>query len=162
MYTIELAKEYFHFCAAHFIIFDEQTREELHGHNYYVSCKIEGNSLQDGKLIDVGEVKPILRDLCDELDHKTILPTQNKFATLLNSAKNISISYNDDTFTFPKNDVFLLDLENTTMEHLCRHLADKLLHHIPKLKTMESIQLWVEETQGQKASFKMNLKESHE
>ncbi len=35
IYKLNLAKEYFHFCAAHFIVFDQVKREQLHGHNKF-------------------------------------------------------------------------------------------------------------------------------
>ena len=39
---IEVAKDYFNFASAHFLIFAKGRREPLHGHNYQVSVAMEG------------------------------------------------------------------------------------------------------------------------
>ncbi|MGH7811766.1 MAG: 6-carboxytetrahydropterin synthase, partial [Candidatus Binatia bacterium] len=38
-FSIEVAKDYFNFASAHFLIFANGRREPLHGHNYQVSVK---------------------------------------------------------------------------------------------------------------------------
>jgi 6-pyruvoyltetrahydropterin/6-carboxytetrahydropterin synthase len=161
MYTLELSKEYFHFCAAHFIVFDEKKREELHGHNYYASCILKGSQLKDGKLIDVALVKPIMREICDALDHRVILPKNNRYLKLEETEFNVRALYGRDEFSFPKEDVLILALENSTMEHLCRYILAELLRRMPVLKEMDSIEIFVEETRGQKAAYKEYLKEKH-
>jgi len=41
-FSIEVAKDYFNFASAHFLIFANGRREHLHGHNYQVSVAMEG------------------------------------------------------------------------------------------------------------------------
>ena len=41
-FSIEVAKDYFNFASAHFLIFANGRREPLHGHNYQVSVAMEG------------------------------------------------------------------------------------------------------------------------
>ncbi|MFN3325868.1 MAG: 6-carboxytetrahydropterin synthase QueD [Bryobacteraceae bacterium] len=44
--------------------------ENVHGHNYKVQIKVEGETLDDiGLLVDFVEVKRILRDVSERLDH---------------------------------------------------------------------------------------------
>ena len=38
---LQIAKDDFKFAAGHFIIFDAQNAERLHGHNYYVKVRLE-------------------------------------------------------------------------------------------------------------------------
>ena len=40
--TIEIAKQYLHFSAAHFTIFNATERERLHGHNFRIAVAITG------------------------------------------------------------------------------------------------------------------------
>ena len=55
------------FSAAHFVAFDG-FREPLHGHNYTVAAQIGAQSLQqDGYVVDFGDVKKILRQICRRL-----------------------------------------------------------------------------------------------
>jgi 6-pyruvoyltetrahydropterin/6-carboxytetrahydropterin synthase len=162
IYKLNLAKEYFHFCAAHFIVFDQVKREQLHGHNYYVSVQLEGNRLTGGKLLDIAIIKPIIKQICDELDHKTILPTRNSYLSVFKKNMCIKATYQNDEFSFPSKDVFLIDLENTTMENLADYIINELLVRLPILNTMSSLEVKVEETNGQSASLKKTLEDKHE
>lgn len=157
IYTLDLAKEYFHFCAAHFIVFDKQRREQLHGHNYYVSARLQGDKLFGGKLLDIAFIKPIIKDICDELDHKTLLPKKNSFLVITQEGTRTKAIYQNDEFLFPSKDVILMDLENTTMENLATYVLNELIERLPMLHTMRSIEVKVEETNGQSASFKKTL-----
>ena len=47
--------------------------EALHGHNWKVEIQIEGDKLDDvGLLIDFKDIKTILKNMVDELDHKML------------------------------------------------------------------------------------------
>jgi 6-pyruvoyltetrahydropterin/6-carboxytetrahydropterin synthase len=44
--------------------------ESVHGHNWKVEAEVEGNTLDDiGLLIDFKELRSILKDVIDRLDH---------------------------------------------------------------------------------------------
>ena len=78
-YAIRVYKQYFNFGSAHFLIFADGTREHLHGHNYQAQVKVEG-ALDDGDVvIDFIPFKPLVKALCDSLDHCTLLPRDNPF-----------------------------------------------------------------------------------
>ncbi len=64
--------------------------------------------------------------------------------------------------SFPSKDVFLIDLENTTMENLADYIINELLVRLPILNTMSSLEVKVEETNGQSASLKKTLEDKHE
>src|SRR5678809_1048521 len=51
-WSIELAKEYFKFSAAHFLIFPDGSSERLHGHNYRVRVEIEASLTRHGLVLD--------------------------------------------------------------------------------------------------------------
>jgi hypothetical protein len=51
-FSIEVAKDYFNFASAHFLIFVDGRREPLHGHNYQVSVAMEGELDRAGVVLD--------------------------------------------------------------------------------------------------------------
>jgi 6-pyruvoyl-tetrahydropterin synthase len=62
-FDLRLAKEDFHFSAAHFCALGA-AREGLHGHNSPVAVGIRGAASADGFVIDFSEVKAAVRALC--------------------------------------------------------------------------------------------------
>ena len=64
---IDIAKEYFKFSAAHFLIFPDGSAERLHGHNYRVTVSIEAQLTRFGLVIDFQHIKPVIKALVDEL-----------------------------------------------------------------------------------------------
>ncbi len=61
------------FSAAHYLKDYNGKCENLHGHNYRVLAHARGADLpSDGILIDFGEVKAALKEVCRNLDHKNL------------------------------------------------------------------------------------------
>lgn len=61
------------FAAAHFLKDYHGKCENLHGHNYKVYAHAKGNSLDEGgMLLDFGQLKNTLRNVCKELDHTNL------------------------------------------------------------------------------------------
>ncbi|MBQ9206603.1 MAG: 6-carboxytetrahydropterin synthase QueD [Treponema sp.] len=61
------------FAAAHFLRDYHGKCENLHGHNYKVFAHVQGSSLDEGgMLLDFGELKTALREVCKTLDHTNL------------------------------------------------------------------------------------------
>ena len=60
------------FASAHMATLGKEL-EPLHGHNYIVSCTVEGDITDDEWVIDFSVIKDSVRDACKILDHKFIL-----------------------------------------------------------------------------------------
>ncbi len=61
------------FAAAHFLRDYHGKCENLHGHNYKVFAHVHGKNLDSGgMLLDFGELKSALREVCSILDHKNL------------------------------------------------------------------------------------------
>ena len=73
-FSIEVAKDYFNFASAHFLIFANGKREPLHGHNYQISVAIEGELDRAGVVLDFISFKPLVKQVCDSLDHRLCYP----------------------------------------------------------------------------------------
>jgi 6-pyruvoyltetrahydropterin/6-carboxytetrahydropterin synthase len=73
-YTVRLEKAEFVFSAAHFITFNGNICEPIHGHNYGVFAEIEGPLDENQYVVDFIAAQKSLRSLIDQLDHHVMLP----------------------------------------------------------------------------------------
>ena len=78
------------FSAAHFLKNYKGACENLHGHNWKVELEVKGSKLdQTGLLIDFKELKKILKEILEELDHK-LLNEKPPFNRINPSSENIA------------------------------------------------------------------------
>jgi 6-pyruvoyltetrahydropterin/6-carboxytetrahydropterin synthase len=162
-YTLRVEKEAFNFACAHFLIFADGSREPLHGHNYRAWVEVEGELGPGHYVLDYITFKPIVKKLCDELDHKTILPSQSMHLKLKNQGEQVLAEYADGTkFAFPVADTLILDLPNTSTELLATLLAQRVydvLRQRDEHKHLSAITVGVEEAPGQQTSYRYDLPE---
>jgi 6-pyruvoyltetrahydropterin/6-carboxytetrahydropterin synthase len=126
-YAIRLDKEYHVFSAAHFITFNGNICERLHGHNYRVAVEIPGPLDKNQYVIDFIAVRDELKKLTDALDHHMLLPTQHPQIQVSASENEVEVRFEDRRWIFPRGDCVLLPVANTTAELLARHLGLQLL-----------------------------------
>ncbi len=155
-FGIRLDKQYFNFGSAHFLIFADGAREELHGHNYRATVEIDA-PLGSGHLVaDFMEVKPLFKACCDELDHRTLLPLHNEHLRIEQLGNEVHAFYRDDRYVIPARDCKLLPIANTSSELLAVWLCDQFLArltaHFPHL-TPDRLLVTVQETPGQSAIY---------
>lgn len=157
-FSVRVYKEYFNFAAAHFLIFSDGSRENLHGHNYKVEAEIEAPIGKADLVIDFIELKPVIREICNRFDHQILLPTDNPHLNIEVGEDMVSVTYQEKTrFSFPKEDVTILDIPNTSTEMLARYFASHLLKELPTLfdGTPYSLSISVEESPGQAGICKL-------
>jgi 6-pyruvoyltetrahydropterin/6-carboxytetrahydropterin synthase len=155
-FSIRVYKQYFNFASSHFMMFSDGTREPLHGHNYHVQVKGNALSLKDDMVFDFLDIKPIVRKICDSLDHKLIIPTLNAHLKIKDIEKNIQIETPDKSFfSIPKTDVLLLPIENTSAERFAIYLAEQIQINVFNAFhfQFEELEVEVEETLGQSAIY---------
>jgi 6-pyruvoyltetrahydropterin/6-carboxytetrahydropterin synthase len=159
-YTLNVFKEYFNFAASHFLIFKDGTREPLHGHNYRVRVKLKAPLLQHDMVIDFLDIKPLIRQICQEFDHKLLLPGENDGLMITEGegiwSNNFMLKTPEgDLFSIPKKDVLILPLTNTSVERMAYHLNQKLqkLLLIHYSFNCPFLRIEVEETLGQSAGY---------
>ncbi len=92
-FSIEVAKDYFNFASAHFLIFPDGQREPLHGHNYQVSVTLEGEIDHAGVVLDFITFKPLVKQVCDALDHRTLIQTESPVIKVNRRGKEIEVRY---------------------------------------------------------------------
>jgi 6-pyruvoyltetrahydropterin/6-carboxytetrahydropterin synthase len=155
-YSIRVYKQYFNFACAHFLVFEDGTREPLHGHNYRVQVKGEAPKLTGDLVFDFLDIKPIVRKICDSLDHKLLLPKLNPYLNIQMTDSQCQLTTkNGEQFSFPKADILLLPLSNTSAERLAIYLCTQIREKVKEDFQFEFSQLEVEveETPGQSAVF---------
>jgi 6-pyruvoyltetrahydropterin/6-carboxytetrahydropterin synthase len=64
------------FCSGHFISYEGDKCERLHGHNYRATVEVEGDLDENAYVFDFIALKRLARTITDELDHRMLLPTQ--------------------------------------------------------------------------------------
>ena len=78
------------FSAAHFLRNYRGKCENLHGHNWKVELEVKGNRLNEaGFVMDFKELKRILKEIVEELDHK-LLNEKPPFNRINPSSENIA------------------------------------------------------------------------
>jgi len=77
---VHITIEGLHFCAAHRLMNHKGKCRFLHGHNYKVEVMFYGDKTDDdtGMLVDFGDLKPVVQEAVDTLDHLTILNIEDK------------------------------------------------------------------------------------
>ena len=156
-FSIEVAKDYFNFASAHFLIFANGERERLHGHNYQVSVAMEGELDRAGVVLDFISFKPLVKRVCDDLDHRTLIQTASPVLKISRNARSVQIVYKKQKLLLPRNDVILLPLMNTSTEllaeYVARHIRGRVRRQFPTAR-IRWMEVAVEETRGQKGTFR--------
>lgn len=155
-FSIKVYKQYFNFASSHFMIFENGGREPLHGHNYRVMVKGEAPQLEGDMVFDFLDIKPIVREVCDSLDHKLLIPKENRNLKIYSDKKNYIIETPDESyFSIPMTDVLLLPILNTSAERIAVYICDEVRAKVSERFgfTFKSLEIEVEETPGQSAVY---------
>lgn len=150
-YSIKLEKERFVFSAAHFITYNDDVCEPLHGHNYHVTAEIHGPLNQNHYVLDFIAVRDELQRIVDGLDHRMILPTQHPTIRVVETDSEVTVMHGSRRWIFPRQDCVLLPLANTTAELLAHHIGQLLKTAITAASgtTPGKITVAVDECDGQ-------------
>jgi 6-pyruvoyltetrahydropterin/6-carboxytetrahydropterin synthase len=127
-YRVRLEKEQHVFSAAHFITFNRNVCERLHGHNYGVAVEVEGPLDENEYVIDFIALRDELKAITDELDHHMLLPTGHPLISVRAGDVEVEVTFTPDgrRWVFPRGDCVLLPIANTTAELLARYIAERL------------------------------------
>ncbi len=154
-FKVHVTKDHLVFCAGHFISYEGDKCERLHGHNYRTSVEVEGPLDENHYVFDFIALKQRTRLLTDELDHHMLLPTRNAVIHLREEGASVRVRYKDREWVFPREDCVLLPIENTTAELLARYLGQRLRDDLRTQYrfTPAVIRVEVEENVGQSATW---------
>ena len=147
-YKIIVERETLRFAAAHITTFQGQA-EPLHGHNYALLVEVEGDLSEDAWVMDFGELKRMAEALCQQLDHRFLLPRDNPTLQITDLDDAWQIASRDRRYVIPKSDVCLLPLDNSTAERLAEWFCHRLAEALAERGNIISISVGVEEAPGQ-------------
>lgn len=150
-YYVDIQKEEFTFSAAHFITFNGDICERLHGHNYGVRCRIEAPLDENQYVYDFIAVRDSLKLICHDLDHYMLLPDSHEKIKVVTREKEIEVTFEDRRWVFPEGDCRVLPMANTTVELLAKFIGERLLECLNGLgmQMPASIEVGVDENNGQ-------------
>ncbi len=152
-WSILIAKEYFKFSCAHFLIFPDGSKERLHGHNYQVEVEIDGVLSERGLVIDFKQVKPFVRRLCDDLDEHWLIPGEHhELAHRQRDDGHTEVEYRGCRYLAPTDEVLVMPFNNTSAENLAswfgRSLYRLLEERFGRL-SVRRLRISISETAGQ-------------
>ncbi|MAE73204.1 MAG: 6-pyruvoyl tetrahydropterin synthase [Bdellovibrionaceae bacterium] len=158
-YRLDLEKEYFKFAATHFAIFSKDSAERLHGHNYFVGVSFEGDELDPelGLLIEFNEMKPAIKQICEDLDEYVLLPVESPFIRVHETNTEVEVLFAQRRYTFPPVDCKILPLVNISCEELSRYICEKIAAKLPAKHFIKRLRVSIEETRGQTGIYTHNL-----
>jgi len=156
-YHVKIEKERLVFSAAHFITYDGDTCEPLHGHNYHVTAEVRGPLDENHYVIDFIVLRDALQAIVDRLDHRMLLPTEHPTIAVTARDDEVEVTHGDRRWVFPVSDCVLLPMANTTAELLARYIGLKLLDDLEqKLGSRPTdLQIAVDECDGQWGGWRL-------
>jgi 6-pyruvoyltetrahydropterin/6-carboxytetrahydropterin synthase len=161
-WSIAIQKDYLKFSAAHFLIFPDGTAERLHGHNYKVFVDVCTDLDPHGLVVNFKEIKPLVRQLCDELDEHVLLPGKHPVLTVTRAGDQCEVRYRERRYSIPADEVIVLPIGNTSAENLAtwfgRTLRERMTARWAGL-VIRRLSIGVEETPGQRGIWTASVGE---
>jgi 6-pyruvoyltetrahydropterin/6-carboxytetrahydropterin synthase len=154
-FKVRVTKDHLVFCSGHFISYEGDKCERLHGHNYRTAVEVEGGLDENHYVFDFIALKQRTRLITDDLDHRMMLPTRNPLILVEESPQSVHVRYREREWLFPRGDCILLPVENTTAEMLARYIGQRLCDDLQRTYryTPEVLRVEVEENIGQSATY---------
>src|SRR5439155_25195364 len=150
------------YSSAHYITDSGHRCEGLHGHNYRAGVTVEGAIDEESWwVVDFVALKKLMRRVCDEIDHKVLLPLKNPRLQIAEEGESVTVAYEGTPrYVFPRRDCALLPITNTTVEMLAEFLTGRVRGELEKLgaRGVTAIALEIEENFGQSAFYRLALR----
>jgi 6-pyruvoyltetrahydropterin/6-carboxytetrahydropterin synthase len=150
-YRVRVTKDHLVFSAAHFITFNGNICERLHGHNWRVAIEAAGALDENFYVIDFIALRDAAQKIVGELDHRMLVPTEHSAINVWTSEREVEITFEERRWVLPRDDCVLLPIENTTSERLAWWIGARLREELaaPAWRLITSLDIEVEENFGQ-------------
>jgi 6-pyruvoyltetrahydropterin/6-carboxytetrahydropterin synthase len=141
-FRVRATKDHLVFSAAHFITFNGNICERLHGHNWRVAVEVDGALDENGYVYDFIALRDAVQQLVHQLDHRMLLPTLHPTIQVSVDEREVTARFEDRRWVFPVDECVLLPVANTTAELIAAWMADQLVttiaqqpkHHVERLR----------------------------
>lgn len=150
-YRVRVTKDHLVFSAAHFITFNGNVCERLHGHNWRVAVSAEGALDENFYVVDFIALRDAVQKIVNELDHRMLLPIQHRAIHVRAGDREVEATFEDRRWVFPREDCVLLPIENTTAERLAWWIGQRLQSELAAAarRLVTALEIEVEENFGQ-------------
>jgi len=152
-FEARVTKDSLVFSAAHFITFNGNICERLHGHNWRVDVVVAGELDENGYVYDFIALRDNTQQLAAELDHRVLLPDAHPQISVDTdeSADEVTARFENRRWVFPTEDCVILPVANTTAELIAGWFADKLTSNLKlsEQKHLSELRVGIEENFGQ-------------
>jgi 6-pyruvoyltetrahydropterin/6-carboxytetrahydropterin synthase len=150
-YRVRVTKDHLVFSAAHFITFNGNVCERLHGHNWRIAVEAVGKLDENFYVIDFIALRDAVQKIAADLDHRMLVPTEHKSISVWTSEREVELTFENRRWVFPREDCVLLPIENTTAERLAWWIGGRLREELPPtaMQHVTSLDVEVEENFGQ-------------
>lgn len=147
---VSVERNRLHFAAAHMATFGGEC-EPLHGHNYQIIVELEGELDDDSWVWDFGDLKRATKAIADELDHRFLLQRESRVLNIVEGESTWQVTFGGRSFQFPKSDVAVLPIDNTTAERLAEWVGNRLWDYLrPQARAaLRGLTVGIEEMPGQ-------------
>ena len=126
----------------------------LHGHNYQVAVDLkvpaQGTS-EKGYFVDFNILKKQIKTHLDQWDEHILLPEKQPEMKFVAEGPGLHVYFRERHYLFPREEVVLLPVSNTSVENLSQLLASEFLNQF-QVHGVRQVRVRVEETRGQGAS----------
>ncbi len=158
-YRVRVTKDHLVFSAAHFITFNGDVCERLHGHNWRTAVEVAGPLDENHYVFDFIALRDALQQIVNELDHRMLLPTKHPAIRVAADDREVTATFQDRRWVFPREDCLLLPVENTTAEKIAHWIGCRLREVVRNASDgrIETVQVEVEENFGQWAVCELSV-----
>ncbi|WP_298501323.1 6-pyruvoyl tetrahydropterin synthase family protein [uncultured Methanobrevibacter sp.] len=143
----------------------------IHGHSYFVDVEIGGERAGDFEfVVDFKDVKGFTKAICDELDHRLLIPVYNKLIDFkdfdkekgsifdLKEQKSVYFKIDGKGYSIPSVDCVFLPLPYTSAEELSKFFAETLAKKLSETyDNLNYVAVCVNEGIGQGAEYRKDL-----
>ena len=158
------------FSSAHFIP-GHETCGFIHGHSYFVDVEIEGKRAGDFDfVVDFKDVKEYAKAICDELDHRLLVPVYNDLIEFkdfnkkqdsifsLKEENTVHFKVDGKGYSIPSEDCVFLPLPYSSAEELSKFFAETLAKKLSEsYDNLEYVAVCVNEGIGQGAMYRKEI-----
>lgn len=160
-FEARVTKDSLVFSAAHFITFNGNICERLHGHNWRVDVVVAGGLDENQYVYDFIALLGSTQQLVQQLDHRVLLPDRHELISVTRDAdaKEVTARFEDRRWVFPDEDCVILPVTNTTAELIAAWFVDRLLKELSlqDREQLTELRVGIEENFGQWAWCRQSL-----
>lgn len=131
----------------------------LHGHTYAISVRIEGEQVGEF-IIDFEQVKRIVNDICDRLDHRVLIAEKDpRLRIEKKGSVSIEIIESKKKYLLPSEDVVFLPTCSVSAEDLCKYFTSGIAKALKSngAENITKIHVRVDEGIGQGAGCEFEM-----